>query len=177
MSEITGKVGKLELSWQGYPRGSSGQAKVIGPDGKLLFVSWKRDSQGLWIELPHGTYGFDISGETGDDGRIKYAVRRRLGEGQWADLAFLRAGEQSLVEAGAGTKKGTRVRAQMPGKIIRVMVKPGEEVVKNQPLLVMEAMKMENEIRAAQPGRVGQVKVSEGQAVETGADLCLIDPL
>jgi biotin carboxyl carrier protein len=44
-------------------------------------------------------------------------------------------------------------------------------VERGQPLLVMEAMKMENEIRASQAGKVIAVKVSEGQAVETGADL------
>ncbi len=74
--------------------------------------------------------------------------------------------------SGAGAKKkGVRVRAQMPGKIVRILVQPGAEVQRGQPLLVMEAMKMENEIRASQAGKVVAVKVSEGQAVETGADL------
>ena len=77
--------------------------------------------------------------------------------------------------AGAtGAKKSMRVRAQMPGKIVRVLVKVGDEVAKDQPLLVMEAMKMENEIRATAPGRIETLKVSEGQAVESGADLILI---
>ena len=71
-------------------------------------------------------------------------------------------------------KKSARVRAQMPGKILRISVKIGEVVEKGQTLMVMEAMKMENEIRATQSGLIDQVKVSEGQAVETGADLCTI---
>jgi 3-methylcrotonyl-CoA carboxylase alpha subunit len=63
----------------------------------------------------------------------------------------------------------------MPGKIVRILVQAGAQVEKGQPLLVMEAMKMENEIRAAGAGKVSAVKVIEGQAVETGADLMLIE--
>ena len=62
----------------------------------------------------------------------------------------------------------------MPGKIIRVLVQEGAEVQKDQPLLVMEAMKMENEIRSPQNGVVGQLKVSEGSTVESGADLIIL---
>jgi 3-methylcrotonyl-CoA carboxylase alpha subunit len=90
----------------------------------------------------------------------------------------MRAGEESAAAgAAAGPKKGVRVRAQMPGKIISISAKPGDVVEKEQPLLVMEAMKMENVIRAPQAGKIGQVKVTAGQAVETGADLCVIDPV
>ncbi|MFN7685823.1 MAG: biotin/lipoyl-containing protein, partial [Oligoflexia bacterium] len=64
-----------------------------------------------------------------------------------------------------------RVRAQMPGKIVKVMVAQGQTVEKDQILLVMEAMKMENPIKASQAGVVVKVTVTEGQAVETGADL------
>lgn len=66
------------------------------------------------------------------------------------------------------------VRAQMPGKILRVNVKEGATVEKGQSIIVMEAMKMENEIKAPQAGRVQGLKISEGQAVETGAELCTI---
>ena len=78
--------------------------------------------------------------------------------------------------AGAlSTKKNLRVRAQMPGKILRLNLKAGDSVEKGQTILVMEAMKMENEIRAPHSGKVSHLKVSEGQAVETGADLCVIE--
>lgn len=140
-------------------------------------VRWRLDEEGIWIELPEGTYGFDILAERDDDGRATYTVRRRIGDGQWSGVAFVRAGEEAVGAAAGGARRGVRVRAQMPGRILRVMVSPGQIIEKNQPLLLMEAMKMENEIRAPQAGRVGQVRVSEGQAVETGTDLCLIDPV
>ncbi len=59
----------------------------------------------------------------------------------------------------------------MPGKILRVSVKPGDQVKKGQSIIVMEAMKMENEIKSPQDGVIKEVKVHVGQAVETGAEL------
>lgn len=176
MSEVSGKVGKWDLRWLKPPRGTSGVTRLGLADGRKLEVRWRRDADGLWIELPHGTFGFDIHAERDDDGRVVYALRQRFASGQWGGIAFVRAGEENVAADAGSARRGMRVRAQMPGKILRVMVKPGQTVEKNQPLLLMEAMKMENEIRASQSGKVSQVKVSEGQAVETGADLCVIDP-
>lgn len=57
----------------------------------------------------------------------------------------------------------------MPGKIVKVYVKAGDSVKEGQPLLVMEAMKMENEMRAAKDVVIKEVKVEAGSAVETGS--------
>jgi pyruvate carboxylase subunit B len=59
--------------------------------------------------------------------------------------------------------------APMPGLIVRVSVAPGDEVRPGQPLVVMEAMKMENELRASAAGVVKSVAATVGQAVEKGA--------
>lgn len=67
-----------------------------------------------------------------------------------------------------------RLTAPMPGKIVRVLVKPGELVTARQPLVVIEAMKMENELRAAGDGTVAEVRVSEGQSVDVGALLAVL---
>ena len=63
------------------------------------------------------------------------------------------------------------ILAPMPGKIVKVLVKDGEEVAPRQGLLVIEAMKMQNELRAPRAGRVERVYVAEGQGVETGVRL------
>ena len=68
-----------------------------------------------------------------------------------------------------------RVMAPMPGKIVRVVVAPGAKVAAGESLLVMEAMKMENEIRAPRAGRIREVVVREGQAVEQGALLIVLE--
>ena len=67
------------------------------------------------------------------------------------------------------------LRAPMPGMIVRVTVRPGDAVRAGQGLVVMEAMKMENELRAAGPATVRSVLVREGMAVEKGAVLVELD--
>ena len=171
MSSVKGKVGQHELEWLSAPHGKDGQSQVKFADGTVWEVRWKKDAEGLWIELPHTVAGFDIGAEAQDEGNLTYRLRRRSSNEAAQGLSFLRAGAGEGVSAAGAKKKGVRVRAQMPGKIVRILVQPGAEVERGQPLLVMEAMKMENEIRASQAGKVVAVKVSEGQAVETGADL------
>ena len=68
----------------------------------------------------------------------------------------------------AGAASGD-VKAPMPGKVLQVLVQPGVSVEEGQPLLVLEAMKMENMIKAVASGVVSEVPISEGQAVEKGA--------
>ncbi len=62
----------------------------------------------------------------------------------------------------------------MPGKVIRLLVKPGDRVDARQPVVVVEAMKMENELRAARGGTVSEVHAREGQLVDAGALLVTI---
>jgi biotin carboxyl carrier protein len=59
----------------------------------------------------------------------------------------------------------------MPGIVVEVLVAEGETVEEGQPLLILEAMKMQNEIRAAGPGVVDGLHVSKGEAVAAGARL------
>jgi biotin carboxyl carrier protein len=75
-------------------------------------------------------------------------------------------------KAAAGPAK---VAAPMPGKIVRVATAAGQEVKAGECLVVMEAMKMENEIRSPRDGRIRDVLVKEGQAVESGALLILVE--
>ncbi|NNM95821.1 MAG: acetyl-CoA carboxylase biotin carboxyl carrier protein subunit [Bacteroidia bacterium] len=62
--------------------------------------------------------------------------------------------------------KATQVKAPMPGKVIDIMVKAGDKVSKNDSLLILEAMKMENLIKASADGVVKQVDAGKGMAVE-----------
>jgi len=79
-------------------------------------------------------------------------------------------------EGGAAHATGPqRVVAPMPGKVVRVLVKPGDDVKARQGLVVVEAMKMENELRAARDGRVRDVAVTEGQSVDAGAVLLVVE--
>ena len=59
------------------------------------------------------------------------------------------------------------IRTQMPGRIIKVMVSEGEEVKENQGLLILEAMKMQNEIKAPRSGVITKISVTENESVES----------
>jgi biotin carboxyl carrier protein len=88
---------------------------------------------------------------------------------------------EGLVEEKAGPKAPTvvagegAVTAIMPGKIIRVLVAEGDEVVEGDVVCILEAMKMENELKAPQAGVVRKLYVQRGQDVETGAVLAEIE--
>lgn len=71
----------------------------------------------------------------------------------------------------AGAAGGAVVKTAMPGRIVRLLVEVGEAVSKGQPLLVVEAMKMENEMKAPRDGVVKRFSVAEGDLVEAKAVL------
>ena len=70
--------------------------------------------------------------------------------------------------------EGFRVESPMPGVIINILIKTGDKVVKNQPVAILEAMKMENEISAPVSGTVTSVAVAKGQSVDPGSLLATI---
>jgi len=78
-------------------------------------------------------------------------------------------------DEGAGTASGPqRLVAPMPGKVVRVLVKSGDPVTVRQPVVVVEAMKMENELRASREGTIAEVHAREGMSVDAGALLIVI---
>jgi biotin carboxyl carrier protein len=66
------------------------------------------------------------------------------------------------------------IAAPMPGRVVRVLVAAGDEVAARQPIVVVEAMKMENELRTPRAGRVKEIGVSPGAPVEAGRILAVI---
>jgi biotin carboxyl carrier protein len=75
------------------------------------------------------------------------------------------------LKSGGSMGAGANLASGMPGKIVKVFVKPGDEVKEGDPLLIMEAMKMENEMRAGADVKIKEVLVKEGENVESGAVL------
>ncbi len=93
-----------------------------------------------------------------------------------ADIVSVRIAEASRSAPNVvGRPSGPqRITAPMPGRVVRVLVLAGAEVQPGDGLLVIEAMKMENELRAPRAGRIAEVAVQEGQAVEAGALVVVI---
>ena len=76
--------------------------------------------------------------------------------------------------AAAVTASGEVVKSPMPGNIMKILVSQGQKVNEGDTLIVLEAMKMENDIVATKSGTVAQIVVTKGQVVETGASLVVI---
>lgn len=115
-----------------------------------------------------------------DDGIRQRTVRLEPGpkpsaaaiDGEAFALEVRTAQEAALEEAlrlsgGAGAS-GASITAPMPGRVVRVLVSEGDEVELDQPLVIVEAMKMENEVRATSAGTVSTIAVEAGATVEAG---------
>ena len=74
----------------------------------------------------------------------------------------------------AGLAAGDVVKSPMPGNVLKINVTQGQKVKEGEVLLILEAMKMENEIVSTKAGTVAQIVVSKGAVVETGAPLVVI---
>jgi biotin carboxyl carrier protein len=105
-------------------------------------------------------------------------------EGTPPEIGAIASGHRSYVRvesdrlrAANAAKKGPHggaekvVKSPMPGRIVKVLAKPGDAIDAGAPLLVMEAMKMENEIKAKAAGKVVDVHVAVGETVERNAKL------
>jgi biotin carboxyl carrier protein len=161
------------------------------------FVALAPDAQRAVSVVSHGDGRWTV---TVDD--RTYAVdARRTGPATWsllldgvvADAGIVPRGEEWLVEA-AGRTHAVRllderrlrargdvadgrgeVRASMPGKVVALHVAVGDVVARGQPLLVLEAMKMENDVVAPRAGTVRKLTVQVGRSVEAGEMLAVIE--
>ncbi len=107
-----------------------------------------------------GAHGFDV-----------------LVGGRLFHLASLNERTKLLTSSAVAVASGPQtVEAEMPGKVVRVNLAPGDAVGEGQGVVVVEAMKMENEIPSPIDGVVKQVAVSAGQTVEAGAVLFVVEP-
>ena len=86
------------------------------------------------------------------------------------------SGGRSAGSESGGSGDGRRIIAPMPGKVIKVCVAAGDAVRKNQTLVIVEAMKMENEIKAASDGAVVKVHVAAGELVDAERTLVELEP-
>ncbi len=87
---------------------------------------------------------------------------------------YARLIQQLGMHAGSSHRSGT-VKAPMPGLVLKVLVQAGQSVQKGDPLLILEAMKMENVIKSPSDGVVQTISVQGGQAVEKGATLIVLE--
>ncbi|HET7788646.1 MAG TPA: acetyl-CoA carboxylase biotin carboxyl carrier protein subunit [Myxococcales bacterium] len=127
--------------------------------------------QGAAVSLIVGTRSYRCDIEPRKDGQLHVRVNQSVVPLEMLDERKLRLRRAS----GKFTLEGPqRIDAPMPGKVVRVLVKLGDEVQEGQGLLVVEAMKMENELKSPKAGKVTELHAVEGAAVESGAKLAVV---
>jgi len=147
------------------------------------------------VALGEGRYQVSVDGtvSTVDGRRTGAAGFSLLIDHALTDVSVVMRGDTYLVDVGgrvhrvqlldarrartaAAPGAGEReVRAAMPGKIVAVLVEVGATVTRGQGLLVIEAMKMENEVTAPRDGTVQEIRAQPGQTVEAGELLAVIE--
>jgi biotin carboxyl carrier protein len=114
------------------------------------------------------TYKVNVNG-------TQYMVEIELIDGAAPAQTAAPAAAPTAPAAPAAPSGGETVKSPMPGTILDVKVKAGDKVEEGQVLMILEAMKMENEIMAPKSGTVAAVNVSQGAAVQSGDVLCSIN--
>ena len=152
--ELIEAAGGWQLRVAGAPATTSIDAVEIAPgtwsilaDGRSWVVDLHREGDRLWLEVD----GAELRIE------LEAARTRRL--------------RSALGRGGGKTASGEVIRAPIAGKVVKVLVASGDEVAAGDPVVVLEAMKMENELRAERGGKVLEVAAAVGDSVETNQKL------
>ncbi len=164
---------KLEISW-----GTENlEVEISGASTRTQIRVAGRELSCDWVRLPDDCYSLIISGCVYDLS-VDLDTNTCSVTGSRGDHHFRISDPRSLSPQ-HGTEEGQpglrRICAEMPGKVVRMLVRKGDKVACDQGLLVLEAMKMQNEIRSPKSGMVLEVGVEDGRAVGTGDFLLSIE--
>lgn len=147
--DVTAEAPSFEATLEDVPLAGEALAvrdgvwSLIGPDGRQIEVSVAFQTDGTVRAYAAGClFGFELLDEL---------TARAL-----------------AATGGRSTRRVAHTTAAMPGRVLRVLVAPGEHVVQGQPLLVLEAMKMENEVKSPRDGVIASVEAVAGKAVSAG---------
>lgn len=170
--DIDGQHIEADFSISNGPNGEDGAAQLTHgtQPGQTHLASISQPEPGLFVvfldnrvyrcevdKLPGGATELLINGR-----RIPAAVR---------DKKHLRG----KAAGGADATGKISLTSPMPGKIVRLLVGAGDEVAANQGVLIVEAMKMQNEVLSPKAGKVVEIRVTEGQTVNAGETLAVIE--
>jgi biotin carboxyl carrier protein len=161
--EIDGKIMEAEFS-------SGDPMAQLSLEGKVYRASLSEPEPGIFViifndrvyrcaleRLPNGGIEVNVGGQ-----RISVTAN---------DKKHLRS------NPGGSSGSGGRVTlfAPMPGKVVRILLEAGAEVNAHQGVLIVEAMKMQNEVQSPKAGKIAELRVSEGQTVNGGDILAVIE--
>jgi glutaconyl-CoA/methylmalonyl-CoA decarboxylase subunit gamma len=149
--------------------------ELLERDGRTFVVSDGRETPAELARVRNGAWSLLLGGRSlvivaaAGYGEVSLTV----GAETWrASVLDEREAQAAEAAGGRAARRGGGVqRAVMPGIVREVLVAAGAQVERGAPLLILEAMKMQNEVRADAPGRVAQVHVAAGTAVAKGDPL------
>jgi len=164
IAEIDGKEHRIEIE-----KNENNFYSIIIGDKKYKFDAVHSEHSLYSLILNGKSYEIDLDGKDGV-------------------CSILIKGEHYVVNVINEKKKGLRTKSrehtiegkqfiitEMPGKVVKILVQKGNEVKLNQGLVVIEAMKMENELKSPKNGKVIEINIKEGETVEGGTALMLIE--
>ena len=161
-------------------------AHISGKDYQIVA---EPDRNNLRVGIGRKKYTLTLDDKTGrirtaflDDRRIEFGWTRTdegyriLIDGIEYDVVLRDPRAELLAKSETSSRKRgkTEVRAPIPGRITRILVPEGDKVKQDQPVLCLDAMKLENEIAAPRAGKIEKIAVTPGQAVEKGAVLFIV---
>ncbi len=140
-------------------------------DGARFIVAGQAFTPGV-IRTGPGTYEVTVDGESHifrfEDGLVHDGASP-------LDLSVQRAKPELVRAGGKGKRGGGQVKPPMPGKVVEIHVKEGQEVAEGDVLIVLEAMKMQNDLKSPVTGKVSKVLVNEGANVEASTILLEVE--
>ena len=140
---------------------------VVKGKARVVDAAW---IDAATLSLIDGTASREVRLHRGDAGMFGVTVDGRLFE-----VVVAKRDRKNPSDASSLRASSAAIKAPMPGRITRVLVAVGDHVVAQQPLVVVEAMKMENELCAPRAGVIKEVNVTVGTAVEAGAILVVVE--
>jgi biotin carboxyl carrier protein len=128
------------------------------------------------VEVSPGVYSILLHGESFEVRIEKVGSElRAIAPGREYKIAIRDPREWKRNRGGATEAEGRQqVSAPMPGKVVRILVATGDQVQAGQGLMVVEAMKMQNEIRTPKSGKIERLSVTEGQTVNAGEVVAVV---
>ncbi len=164
----------FELVANGTPRHVESRGGRLWLDGRQLDVEAVKVDHAWSVLL--GRRSYEVALVERDPGELLVHVNGRAVVVRGGVQRFgVRRAHPGSAGGGVASPGSQRVVAPMPGRIARVLVKAGDTVAARQGLVVVEAMKMENELRSPRAGTVSEVRVVAGVLVEANAVLIVIE--
>lgn len=139
-------------------------------DGRSYEVEVSEPESGVYL-IKNGAKVYEAAVGKAEDGTF----RTRIGE-HYFDIGVVDPKRLRGRSSAAGDLDGVaEIRTAMPGKIVRVLVAAGDTVEKGDGIIVVEAMKMQNELKSPKSGTVGEIRFAEGATVSAGDVLVTIE--